>query len=60
MGSIGDNRAVEPLIEALSDSDEKVRQEVEAALGKLTGQDFGSHPGLWRAWFLRPRKGTGR
>ena len=35
LGNIGDERAVEPLVEALEDEDEYVREAAEGALEKI-------------------------
>jgi HEAT repeat protein len=50
LNEIRDPRAVEPLMEALTDSEEIVRSEAAATLRKITGQDFGRDQTKWRNW----------
>ncbi len=52
LGAIGDERAVEPLIEKLEKSDSSpMRGVVVEALGRITDQDFGSSARQWRTWW---------
>lgn len=47
LGEIGDERAVDPLIEALGDED--VSKAARQALKAITGQDHGADPEAWKA-----------
>lgn len=43
--------AVEPLVSALSDTNDGVRKSVHFALKELTGQDFGTDQGKYQDWW---------
>lgn len=49
--AIGDNRAIEPLIMALSDKDGRVRWRVSEALRKITHENFGEDQAKWLVWW---------
>ena len=52
LGAIGDRRAVGPLIAKLEASDfSPMREVVGEALERITGQQFGTSPQAWRAWW---------
>lgn len=51
LGLIGDNSAIEPLIEVLKDEEPFVRKKAAEALREITGQDFGQDNGKWRKWW---------
>jgi hypothetical protein len=55
LGSLGDSRAVEPLIAALDDEDADVREQAAAALSQITGQQLGTDQARWRAWHRENR-----
>lgn len=57
LGLIKDYHAVEPLIGALKDPDQGVRQEAAGALKNLTGKDFGQDQGQWQGWW-KENKGS--
>ncbi|GEM_PF-4692899 len=48
LGRIGDERAVDPLIEALVN--EAARASAAKALTQITGQDFGADAKAWKRW----------
>lgn len=51
LGAIGDERAIEPLIEKLEKCNWSPMKEVVAeALNRITGKDFGSDAQAWRSW----------
>jgi HEAT repeat protein len=59
LGRLGDRRAVEPLISALNDEDEAVREVVAKALESITGQAFDEDIGDWQSWWSKqPRPNT--
>jgi HEAT repeat protein len=51
-----DYRAVEPLIAALRDPDNYVRQRASSALSHITGKNFGDRPEEWQAWWDQVKK----
>lgn len=51
LASIRDYRAVDSLIDALQESDPRVRKEVVFALQQITGQPFENDPLTWRNWW---------
>lgn len=51
LGQYRDNRVVERLIAALSDDQLAVNVRVAESLRTLTGQDLGTLPGPWQAWY---------
>jgi HEAT repeat protein len=48
LGRIGDEGAIDPLIEALKDED--AQKPAAEALKKITKQDFGTDAAKWEAW----------
>jgi len=56
LGTINDLHAVEPLIAALKDQDSAVQKEAAAALGKITGKDFGQDHDQWQRWWEENKK----
>ena len=44
-------QAVPELIQALSGADPQVQATIAEALRTITGQDFGTDPALWQAWW---------
>lgn len=52
---VGDHRAVEPLIERMELEGGRVREEAQAALREVTGDDLGKKPENWRAWWEKER-----
>ena len=55
LGKLGDECAVELLMEALKDRNEYVRSYAVEALRKITGEDFGTDYGRWRRWWRRQK-----
>jgi len=56
LGAIGDERAIEPLIEKLEKCNWSPMKEVVAeALNRVTGKDFGSDAQAWRSWWDKAR-----
>jgi len=59
-----DTRVIEPLIEALADEDEQVRQFAWASLERITGQELGTDRAAWQRWWTEnkdsftPRSGS--
>ncbi len=53
LATIGDKRAIGPLVETLSDggSEKQKREAALDALKKITGQDFGHDDQKWEAWW---------
>jgi HEAT repeat protein len=51
LGTIGDELAVEPLIECLLDKDDTVRAMAADSLKLLTGEDLGEDHARWKEWF---------
>lgn len=51
LASIRDYRAIEPLIDALQESDPRVRKEIVFALQQITGQSFENDALQWRNWW---------
>ena len=53
MATIGNKRAIGPLVETLSDggSEKQKREAAMDALKKITGQDFGHDDQKWEAWW---------
>jgi hypothetical protein len=54
--AIGSLAAVEPLIDALSKSDGRLRIELNDALAGLTGVNRHGDPAAWKAWFEENRE----
>jgi HEAT repeat protein len=52
--TLGDPRAVEPMINALDDKD--LAKVAERYLRKTTGQNLGPDPAAWRRWFEEDKK----
>ncbi len=50
LGTARDQRAVGPLIQALEDDNQRVRDAAAAALKSLTGKDFGADVAKWKQW----------
>jgi len=44
---------VKPLIAALGDECEEVREAAAAALEDITDQDFGEDAGRWQSWWMK-------
>jgi HEAT repeat protein len=55
LGDTGERRAVPALIDALGDSDAKVREEAAESLGFITEQEFGEDAARWRKWWASQR-----
>lgn len=53
LASLGDRRAIRPLVRHLSLGPEPVADEVALALRKLTDQAFGPDPLAWDTWLVR-------
>jgi len=51
MGCMGNPEAVEPLIDALNDTDKNVRTAAANSLKQLTEEDFGESREKWKEWF---------
>jgi len=58
LGTMNNPRAVDPLIEALSDSDARVRDNAAESLKRLTGEDFGTDQQKWQQWRGEKRQGS--
>jgi hypothetical protein len=55
LAATGDNRAVRPLIDALSREEGRLRDDVRDLLRTLTGQNFDADPEAWRGWYNENR-----
>jgi HEAT repeat protein len=55
-GRLGDDGAVETLIDLLAHSDERVRRGVFVALEEISGLALGEDPGRWTAWHQAERR----
>jgi tetratricopeptide (TPR) repeat protein len=56
LGAIGDEAAVEPLVEKLQKSDfSPMREVIVEALERITGEKAGETPRLWRDWWEEER-----
>jgi len=51
LGELKYPRAIEPLIAALNDKDEGLRNEARKALKKITREDLGNDPIQWQGWW---------
>ncbi len=55
LGGTNDKRAIEPLIEALTDEDDAIHSFSAKSLRDLTGQDFDEDYAIWKAWYEKNR-----
>ncbi len=53
LGALGDMRGVEPLIARMEIETGRIRQDIRRALKKITRDDLGNDPKLWRAWWVK-------
>ena len=51
LAEIGSPKGVRPLIEALAKTDGRIRDDINRALKKLTGQNFDPDYELWKNWY---------
>lgn len=51
LGALGDMRGVDPLIERMLIETGRIRQDIRDALKKITRDDLGNDPKLWRDWW---------
>ena len=54
---MGVGAAIGPMIELLAETDGQAQLRVAGALEKLTGEEFGTTVGTWRAWFKAEGEG---
>lgn len=55
--AIDSTKAIAPLLDALEDSDGRMKAELNSVLVFLTGEDKHGHVGLWREWWSGGREG---
>ncbi len=51
LGAVGDLRAVRILIDRLPEETGRLRTDLDRALGRLTGFEFGGSAALWESWW---------
>jgi hypothetical protein len=59
LGELGEMRSVEPLIARMEIEAGRVREDIHAALRKITRDDLGRDPEHWRKWFEKEKARRG-